>query len=60
MEAEYKALISNNTWSLVPAPRDMNVVQNKWVFRIKYKQNGEIDRFKVRLVWLKVFSRLQD
>ena len=30
MEAEFQALMKNNTWDLVPYTKDMNVVRNKW------------------------------
>lgn len=50
MESEYKALMQNNTWTLVPYSSDMHVVQNKWVFRTKYKADGSLDKFKTRLV----------
>lgn len=44
MADEYKALIQNNTWTLVPPPRDSNIVGNKWVFRIKRKSDGSVER----------------
>lgn len=50
MESEYSALLHNNTWSLVPLPGDRKIIGSKWVFRIKLKPNGEIDRYKARLV----------
>lgn len=50
MEAEYNALIKNDTWALVPYKPDMNLVQNKWIFKIKLKVDGSLDRFKARLV----------
>lgn len=50
MADEYKALIQNSTWTLVPPPRDKNIVGNKWVFRIKRKSDGSVERFKARLV----------
>lgn len=35
---------------MVPQEHARNSVKCKWVFRIKYTQNGEIDRYKERLV----------
>ncbi|KAE8907367.1 Retrovirus-related Pol polyprotein from transposon TNT 1-94 [Phytophthora fragariae] len=49
-QAEYNALIKNFTWELVPRQKNMKVLRNRWVFRVKYKADGEIDRFKARLV----------
>ncbi|KAL5808012.1 hypothetical protein ACOSQ3_028703 [Xanthoceras sorbifolium] len=43
---EYKALLKNQTWSLVPAP----VVCNKWVFKLKYNADGSLSKYKARLV----------
>ena len=50
MDADYQALIHNHTWDLVPFFDDMNVVQCKWVFRIKFKVDGSLDKYKARLV----------
>ena len=50
MNAEFQALIKNETWDLVPYSEDMNIVTNKWVFKVKYKADGLVDRFKARLV----------
>jgi hypothetical protein len=50
MQQEFDALISNGTWSLCPKPQNQNVIHNKWVYRIKQKSDGTIDRFKTRLV----------
>lgn len=50
MNLEYQALISNKTWSLCPRPPHHNVVRNKWVFKIKQKSDGSVDRYKARLV----------
>ena len=50
MQAEYVALIKNNTWTLVPLPEGRNPIGCKWVFRIKYNSDGSINKYKARLV----------
>ncbi|BBN69054.1 transposable element gene [Prunus dulcis] len=50
MKDEYDALMRNQTWSLVPATSCMNIVGCKWVFKVKRKADGSIDRYKARLV----------
>jgi histone deacetylase 1/2 len=50
MEEEYNALLRNKTWHLVPARKGMNIVDCKWVWKIKRKADGTIDRYKGRLV----------
>ena len=50
MNEEYNALIKNGTWTLVPFSEGMNIVDNKWVFRLKYNPDGSVQRYKARLV----------
>ncbi|XP_071681765.1 uncharacterized protein [Lolium perenne] len=50
MDDEYKALIENKTWYLVPHKKGNNLIDCKWVYRIKRKADGTIDRYKARLV----------
>ena len=44
------ALLKNKTWHLVPPRQGKNLIDFKWVFRIKKKSDGTIDRYKARLV----------
>jgi hypothetical protein len=50
MDLEYSMLINNKTWQLVPYPRSKNIIDYKWVYKIKRKTDGSIDRYKARLV----------
>lgn len=50
MEDEYVALVKNQTWHLVSQKEGMNLIDCKWVFKIKRKADGTIDRYKARLV----------
>ena len=44
------ALENNQTWELVKLPKGKQLVGCKWVFTVKYKSNGSLERYKVRLV----------
>lgn len=50
MTEEIDAMHSNQTWTIVPRPVDRNVVGSKWVYKVKYKADGSIERYKARLV----------
>lgn len=50
MDSKYSALMRNNTWHLVSAPPGSNLIDCKWVFKVKHKANGSVDRYKARLV----------
>jgi hypothetical protein len=47
---EIKALRSNHTWSLIPFHPSINIVGNRWVYRIKRRVDGSIKRYKARLI----------
>ncbi|GJQ89436.1 ribonuclease H-like domain-containing protein [Tanacetum coccineum] len=47
---EYKALIDNNTWVLVPRPSNVNIVRSMWLYKHKYNADGSLNRYKARLV----------
>ncbi|CAI7845356.1 unnamed protein product [Closterium sp. NIES-54] len=52
MDKELKALQERNTWKVVPigVARNKTILTGKWVFRVKTKANGTIDKFKARWV----------
>jgi hypothetical protein len=50
MDQEFSALLKNQTWHLVPRQQGANIIDCKWVYKIKKKANGSVDRYKARLV----------
>ena len=50
VEEEIGVLEKNATWKIVAEPKDEHVVGCKWVFTLKYKADGTIERYKARLV----------
>lgn len=44
MEDEVSSLKKNQTWTLTELPTGKKVVGCKWVFKIKYKPDGCVDR----------------
>lgn len=50
LNQEYESLMENDTWDLVELPPDRKAINCKWVFKAKQGSNGQIERFKGRLV----------
>jgi hypothetical protein len=50
MHEEYSALMKNHTWHLVPEKEGKILIDCKWVYKIKRRSDGSIDRYKARLV----------
>jgi hypothetical protein len=49
IEEEIRTLLQNHTWTEVITPPGVNLVDTKWVFTVKRKLDGTVDRFKARL-----------
>lgn len=50
MEDGYRALLKNETWELVKPNNNMKIVENKWIYKLKYNPDGSIARYRARLV----------
>jgi len=50
MKKELEALQANKTWYLTKLPNNKVPIDCKWVYKIKYKSDGSIERYKTRLV----------
>ena len=50
MVEELAVLTSRGTWKLVTRSVGATIVTCKWVYIVKFKPDGTVDRYKVRLV----------
>jgi hypothetical protein len=50
MEEEFATLERNQTWELVPKPRDVKPISCKWVYKLKHHIDGLIERYEACLV----------
>ena len=58
MDEEYRSLMVNDTWDLIPLPKGRKLVRCKRVYKNKYASNGSVERLKARLV-TKFFSQVK-
>ncbi|XP_074271741.1 uncharacterized protein LOC141595677 [Silene latifolia] len=50
MQDEIDALEQNGNWELADFPPDKKALGCRWVYKIKYKSDGSVERLKARLV----------
>jgi len=50
MKEELQSIEGNGTWELVKLPKGKKAIGVKWVYKIKHKPNGDVAKYKARLV----------
>jgi hypothetical protein len=50
MHEELDQIEKNDTWELVPRPKDKNVIRTKWVYMNKLNEDGQVTRNKSRFI----------
>ena len=50
MQKELEQFSRNNVWTLVPRPKNTNIISIEWIFKNKFDEFGNIIRNKARLV----------
>jgi hypothetical protein len=53
---EYKSIVKNDVWDVVPRPKEKSVVSSKWIYKMKHAVDGSIEKYKARFV-ARGFSR---
>jgi len=47
---EIDALMTNDTSEFIDLPANKKAISSKWVYKVKLKSDGSLERFKIRLV----------
>lgn len=50
MNLDLAALQDNHTWSMIDLSPGKTPMECKWVFKVKYRADGEVEKYKARLV----------
>ncbi|GFX36351.1 retrovirus-related Pol polyprotein from transposon TNT 1-94 [Trichonephila clavipes] len=50
MDKEINVMMERKVWDLVDHPDNIKILENRWVYTIKYDENNKIVRYKARLV----------
>jgi hypothetical protein len=50
MKEELNALLKTGTWNLVDLLARKSAIDCKWMYKIKTRSDGTVDRYKARLV----------
>ena len=60
MRKEMSALEKNKTWEIVERPKGKNIFDCKWIFTLKYKADGSLERLKLmELIIKRLLLQLQ-
>ena len=46
MIEEYKSIMKNDVWEIMPKPKEKSMVTSKWVYKIKHAADGSMDKYK--------------
>lgn len=50
MNEEFKAFERHKVWELTKLPEGKKAVGSKWIYKIKYNEDGTVNKYKARLV----------
>ena len=50
MVEEYKYIMKNDVWEVVPKPEGKSIVTSIWLYKFKHATNSIIEKYKARFV----------
>ena len=50
MIEEYKSIMKNDVWDVVPRPEGNSDITSKWIYKIKHDADDSIEKYKARFV----------
>ena len=50
MVVEHEGLMKKQTWDIIALPLGKRLIGCKWVYKVRYKENDTLDKYKTRLV----------
>ncbi|XP_017970332.1 PREDICTED: uncharacterized mitochondrial protein AtMg00820 [Theobroma cacao] len=50
MTTKLTTLKDNGTWSIVPLPSNSHPIDCKWVYKVKMRADGSVERYKTHLI----------
>jgi len=50
MSEELATLEQNKTWTLSSLPKEKQAIRCRWVYKVKYKVDDSIERYKAHIV----------
>jgi len=57
MQEELNSFYKNSAWTLTELPEGQKVIDSKWIFKVKKDVEGNVTRFKTRLVAKDFFQK---
>lgn len=50
MVEEYASIMQNDVWEVVPRPAGKSMITSRWLYKVKYVADGNIEKYKARFV----------
>jgi hypothetical protein len=50
MGEEYKSIVKNDVWEVIPKPKEKSVVSSKWIYKTKHAVDDSIEKYKAGFV----------